>query len=51
MCFGNLLRHRVMFFQPSDRLKTEEELAKDEKEKLEKLEVRRDVITPWLTPC
>jgi len=30
----------IEFWQPSDRLKTEEEIAKEEKEKLEALEVR-----------
>jgi len=31
-------------FQPTDRLKTEEEIAKEEKEKLEALEVSGTVI-------
>ena len=30
----------LFHFQPTDRLKTEEEIAKAEKERLEKLEVR-----------
>ena len=36
VCFGLL--------QPSDRLKTEEEIAKEEKEELEALEVSANVI-------
>ena len=41
-------------FQPTDRLKTEEELARDERERLEKLEVShvtRASVVSALTSC